>query len=120
MRRANKLTRFRSPRSAPRGGNLKTSRNSEYPSPQSLLAAAFSFLKDSKGVVSWNKTDLTETLGIETEMANELLWALEIQGYVKRTRGASDEWLTTMAGESVSGSTAPRFPRESVEEPSLR
>jgi hypothetical protein len=40
---------------------------------------------------------------------------LAAQGYVQRASG-TDEWMTTPAGESVSGAKPPRFTRESVEQ----
>ena len=64
-------------------------------------------------MVSWTARDLAQTLGATFAQANEALPILEMQGYVKRE--GKDEWLTTIAGESVSGSVAPRFQREAVE-----
>jgi len=64
-------------------------------------------------MVSWTARDLARTLGATFAQANEALPILEMQGYVKRE--GKDEWLTTIAGESVSGSVAPRFQREAVE-----
>jgi hypothetical protein len=40
---------------------------------------------------------------------------MQLQGYVKRAGGSESEWLTTSAGEEVSGSKPPRFGRESVQ-----
>ncbi|HTW32214.1 MAG TPA: hypothetical protein VMD76_11070 [Candidatus Sulfotelmatobacter sp.] len=76
--------------------------------------AVFSFLKDTRGMVSWTTRDLAQTLGIPVAQANEALPILEMQGYVKRE--GEDEWLTTIAGESVSGSVAPRYKKQAVEQ----
>lgn len=43
-----------------------------------------------------------------------MIQALELQGYVKEAEN-SQEWLTTLNGEAVSGSKLPRFDREGVE-----
>jgi hypothetical protein len=75
--------------------------------------AVFSFLKDTRGMLSWTARDLAKTLDVTLAQANEGLPILEMQGYVKRSGG---EWLTTLAGEEVSGSAAPRFRREAVEQ----
>jgi hypothetical protein len=75
--------------------------------------AALSFLKDTKGIVSWNVRDLTDILRIGNADAQQVLVLLEAQGYIARE--GKSEWITTAAGESVAGAKAPRFSRESVE-----
>ena len=87
--------------------------------PQSKLPAvsaeaALSFLKDTKGSVTWSAKDLAEVLKIPRREAEQVMQFLEAQGYAQRARGVG-EWMTTPAGESVSGAKAPRFTRESVE-----
>jgi hypothetical protein len=79
-------------------------------------AEALSFLKETKGVVSWRARDLADTLNISTKEAEQVLAVLEIQGYVKPVRAGAPEWMTTPAGEVVAGSKTPRFSRESVAE----
>jgi hypothetical protein len=74
---------------------------------------ALSFLKDTKGALTWTIRDLADTLKISRREAEQVVKLLEAQGYVKRARW-SDEWMTTPAGESVSGAKPPRFTRESV------
>jgi hypothetical protein len=85
------------------------------PSPTPVSAeAALSFLKDTKGVVSWTLRDLAEVLKIGRKEAEQVVALLEAQGYVARAE--NDEWITTAAGEAVSGAKIPRFSRESVEQ----
>ena len=82
--------------------------------PNIPIAAAFSFLKDTRGLVTWNLRDLTKTLKITAADARQVLAIFEMQGYV-RAAGEENEWMTTMAGENASGSAAPHFVLESVE-----
>lgn len=42
-------------------------------------------------------------------------YALELQGYIKRSKDNPREWWTTLNGKTVSGSRPLRFARESVE-----
>jgi DNA-binding transcriptional regulator YhcF (GntR family) len=77
--------------------------------------AALSFLKDTKGTLTWSVRDLADSLRISRHGAQQVLPFLEAQGYVQRAKG-KDEWLTSPAGESVSGAKPPRFTRESVEQ----
>jgi hypothetical protein len=53
-------------------------------------------------------------LKINRSDAEQVISFLEAQGYVKRESG--DEWITTPAGESVSGAKFPRFTRDNVEQ----
>jgi hypothetical protein len=82
--------------------------------PSIPAEAALSFLKDTKGAVTWSLRDLTDTLKISRRDAEQVIALLAAQGYVKRASG--EEWMTTPAGESVSGAKPPRFTRESVEQ----
>jgi hypothetical protein len=75
-------------------------------------AAAFSFLKQTRGLDSWGLSDLAKALKITFAAAKQILTLLELQGYVRR-QGA--EWTTTPQGEEVSGSTMPRLKRETVD-----
>jgi hypothetical protein len=83
-------------------------------SPQIPVAAIFSFLKETRGMDTWTTRDLAEALRITTKKASAVLPFLTVQGYV-REAGPESEWMTTMAGASVTGSSAPHFLRESVE-----
>jgi DNA-binding transcriptional regulator YhcF (GntR family) len=73
----------------------------------------FSFLKETRGMTSWTLRDLAKSLKISPAAAKHALAILEMQGYVKPTGSA--EWITTPAGEIVSGSKLPRYSRETVE-----
>jgi hypothetical protein len=77
-------------------------------------AAAFSFLKETKGLLTWTPSDLAKSLKISVAEGKQVLAALEMQGYIKPH--GTGEWLTTLAGETVSGAKTPRFTPESIEE----
>lgn len=77
--------------------------------------AALSFLKDTKGALTWSVRDFADTLKINRGDAEQAIALLAAQGYVKRASG-TNEWMTTPAGESVSGAKSPRFARESVKQ----
>jgi hypothetical protein len=62
---------------------------------------ALSFLKDTKGMLTWSLRDLTDTLKINRREAKEVIALLAAQGYVK-SANERDEGMTTSAGESVS------------------
>jgi hypothetical protein len=66
-------------------------------------------------MLTWTIKDLQRSLLITAVQTREVIAALQIQGYVKRTEGNPNEWTTTLNGETVSGSKLPRFDRESVE-----
>ena len=83
--------------------------------PGVAAEAALSFLKETKGVVTWSTKELAETLKIGRGEAEAVIALLEAQGYVQRA-SEGNGWMTTAPGESVSGGTAPRFARESVEQ----
>jgi DNA-binding transcriptional regulator YhcF (GntR family) len=82
--------------------------------PSLPATALFSFLKETRGITSWNTRDFAKTLNLSTANAKEALAILEMQGYIKPTE-SKGEWITTPAGESVSGSKFPKYSRESVE-----
>lgn len=82
--------------------------------PSVPAAAVMSFLKDTRGSVTWTTRDLAETLDIAGAEATKVLAIMEMQGYVKPTQGGK-EWLTTSAGETISGSKLPHFTRERIE-----
>jgi len=77
--------------------------------------AALSFLRDTKGLVSWALSDLTRTLNISREEAERAVALLQIQGYVRPEAQKSGEWITTPSGETVAGAKTPRFDRASVD-----
>lgn len=82
--------------------------------PSVPAAAVMSFLKDTRGLLTWTTRDLAETLGIPASEAAKVIPILEMQGYVKAAEGAR-EWFTTPAGQTVSGSKLPHYMPERVE-----
>ena len=89
------------------------------PLPVAIPAAqALSFLKETRGLLTWTLGDLARALNISKSAAERVIAILQIQGYVVPQRNVAtkdSEWLTTAQGEAVSGSKAPRFTRDSVE-----
>src|SRR5579862_7776143 len=84
------------------------------PQPPVAVDALLSFLKETKGLLSWSTADLADTLKLTRAQAAEVLALLRAQGYVQAESGKSDQWLTTTSGETVSGSKLPRFNPEKV------
>jgi hypothetical protein len=95
--------------------------------PSLSAEAALGFLKDTKGTMTWSTRDLADTLKIDRREAQHALAFLQAQGYVQPARHgepahqkgsarAVDQWITTPAGETVSGAKSPRFTHERVEE----
>jgi hypothetical protein len=82
--------------------------------PSIPAAAALSFLKDTRGVTTWSPRLLAERLKIRAKEAKQVLAILELQGYVKAA--GKNEWMTTVAGEGVSGSKPPRYTPKRIEE----
>jgi hypothetical protein len=83
--------------------------------PSIPAEAALSFLKDTKGALTWTVRDLADTLKIDRREAEQALAFLQAQGYVQ-PQGTKGQWITTPAGEAVSGAKAPRFTPESVQQ----
>jgi hypothetical protein len=73
---------------------------------------ALSFLRETRGVTTWTARDMADSLKIGVVDAKRVIPILELQGYVKPT--GTNEWMTTLSGEDVSGSKPPRFTRERV------
>lgn len=87
--------------------------SAERPTKPSIPAeSALSFLKDTKGALTWSVRELVGVLKINRQAAEQVIALLEAQGYVKGESG--DQWMTTPAGESVSGAKFPRFTRDNV------
>jgi hypothetical protein len=87
--------------------------------PSLPAEAALSFLKDTKGALTWSSRDLAETLKILRREADQVLAFLQAQGYAQPAStqtGSKDQWLTTPAGETVAGAKPPRFTRERVDQ----
>ena len=83
------------------------------PLVQLTMPAVSSFLKDTRGLVTWKAADMAKTLGVSLRQANDAIPLLGMQGYIKAA--AKDEWMTTIAGEQLSGSTPPHFQKAAVE-----
>jgi len=81
--------------------------------PSIPAAEALSFLRDTRGVSTWTARDMAESLKVSVAEAKRVIAVMEMQGYVNRFK--ADEWMTTSAGETVSGSKPPRYTRESIE-----
>jgi hypothetical protein len=81
--------------------------------PSIPAAAVMSFLKDTRGLMTWTTRDLAATLDIPASEAAKVLIIMEMQGYVKAAQGAR-EWFTTPAGQTVSGSKLPHYTLERV------
>jgi hypothetical protein len=77
-------------------------------------AEALSFLRETRALAKWTAADMAKTLKISPGDARHVLAILELQGYVKSA--GADAWLTTPAGEDVSGSQSPRYTPERVEQ----
>lgn len=75
-------------------------------------AAALSFLKDTRGLTTWTARDMARTLSITEAETKQVIAVLELQGYVKPS--GTNEWMTTMSGEEVSGSKQPRYRSETI------
>jgi DNA-binding transcriptional MocR family regulator len=100
----------------PKKRNERPKVQSTVPVPTRALIpadAALSFLKDAKQTVTWSARDLADTLKISHRDSEQVVALLAAQGYVQ---AAKDGWITTPAGESVSGAKPARFTRESIEE----
>lgn len=82
--------------------------------PSIAPRAVFSYLKDTRGVLTWTRRDLEDCLRVKVREADAILALLHAQGYVQPSSGRG-EWITTAAGETVSGSKAARLKRESVD-----
>src|SRR5215472_996631 len=82
------------------------------PAPSLPAAEILSFLKETRGAPSWTIREMAKSLNIGRTDATKVTALLQAQGYVEPSR--ADEWLTTVSGETVSGSKAPRFTAESV------
>jgi DNA-binding MarR family transcriptional regulator len=81
--------------------------------PSMPAAAVMSFLKDTRGLLTWTTRDMAETLDISVSEAAKVIPIMEMQGYVKSAQGTR-EWFTTPAGQTVSGSKLPHYTPERV------
>src|ERR1700724_729801 len=83
--------------------------------PSIPLAAVLSFLKETRGALTWSTQGMVSSLKIDQPEAKQIIDILRLQGYVKPALD-NEGWLTTTAGEDVSGSKLPRYKLGSVNE----
>ena len=83
--------------------------------PSIPMAEVLSFIKETRGAVTWTAQEMVDTLKISRQDAEQVIAILQLQGYVKPAL-ESQGWLTTLNGETVSGSKAPRFTPEKISE----
>jgi hypothetical protein len=83
--------------------------------PPVSAPAALSFLKETKGMLTWTTQEFARGLGIKAADAGPALAVLQMQGYVKPAE-SRNEWMTTMDGDAVSGATSPRFSADTVKQ----
>jgi hypothetical protein len=81
--------------------------------PAVSIAAALSFLKETKGALTWTAQEFARGVGITVAEAGPALAVLQMQGYVKPGEG-KNVWMTSLDGDAVSGAAAPRFSAEAV------
>jgi len=95
---------------------VTTVRSQKTPEPVPSLPAAevLSFLKETRGVPSWNSREIARSLNIGAAEAKRVTAVLQAQGYIEAS--GAGEWRTTISGEAVSGSKPPRFTPEAVEQ----
>jgi hypothetical protein len=94
-------------------GARDVARSSPPQMPAIAPAAVWSFLKETRGQLSWTAKQLIDTLKISTPEAEGALAILKMQGYIQPGDQAT-EWITSPAGEEISGSKMPHYRRESV------
>jgi hypothetical protein len=82
--------------------------------PAVSIAAALSFLKETKGALTWTAQEFARGVGITVAEARPALAVLQMQGYVKPGAG-KNEWMTSVDGDVVAGAAAPRFSVEAVQ-----
>ena len=94
-------------RARPDGGALRI--------PSIPMAEVLSFIKETRGGVTWTAQEMIATLKVSRQDAEQVIAILQLQGYVKPAL-ESQGWLTTLNGETVSGSKPPRFTPEKTSE----
>lgn len=76
--------------------------------------AVMSFLRDMRSELDWTARDLSKILRIKNVEVDQILAIFSAQGYVKQSNNG--KWITTAAGEALSGASSPRFAPRKVEE----
>ena len=67
--------------------------------PSVSTSAVFSFLKDTRGALTWKMRDFQDCLNIGAKDAKQILAILQMQGYIQQKED-TDEYLTTALGRS--------------------
>jgi hypothetical protein len=83
--------------------------------PPVSIAAALSFLKETKGALTWTTQEFARGVGIKVAEAAPALTLLQLQGYIKAGEG-KNEWMTSVDGDAVSGAASPRFSVKTVKQ----
>src|SRR6476660_1065932 len=91
--------------------NSEAPRQSATRMPAIAPAAVWSYLKETRGDLSWTTERMIRTLKISAAEAGSALAVLNLQGYIQ-PGGEEAEWITTPAGEEISGSKMPRYTRD--------
>ena len=105
------MPRRPAPRTKPANANLFAQTSAL---PSIPAAEVLSFLRETRSLSTWTARDMAESLKISVTDAQRIIPVLELQGYVKSAE--AHQWMTTLGGDEVAGSTAPRYKRERVEE----
>ena len=82
--------------------------------PELPLDEVLSFIKQTRGLLTWSPRDMADVLKISQDESRQILTVLAIQGYVKQA--AEGGWMTTIAGQTISGSRPPRFSTKRIAE----
>jgi hypothetical protein len=82
--------------------------------PAMPVDEVMSFLRQTRSALTWSEQEMADSLNISQAEADRVIELLGLQGYLKRS-SADNRWITTIEGETVSGSKPPRFGRERVE-----
>ena len=83
--------------------------------PPVSIATALSFLKETKGALTWTTQEFARGVGIKVAEAGPALTLLQMQGYIKPAEG-KNEWMTSVDGDAVSGAASPRFSVKTVKQ----
>jgi len=76
--------------------------------PAVPLEAVMSFLKQTRGLLTWTVRDMSDALKISQDESRHIGAILALQGYVKQC-AEDGVWMTTINGEAVSDSKPPHF-----------
>ena len=64
-------------------------------------------------MADWSAQDLAKSLNVSAAVAKQVVPFLHAQGYIEPSDGGG--WLTTVSGDTVSGSKPPRYTPDAVE-----